>query len=824
MSVVCQCPSCKAKYQVGDQYAGNTIKCPKCSAAVVVPTGAQPPGPAVAASPATSLGRTEKAASSSSSSSKVELPKARVAGRVEDSATKVPSSVKTVKAIAISPADGAAESRDAKRAPTADDGLGFLAEVQAGSKRRAGPAIAERSPAEDQPVAVAGDGVAIPGIARSSKSDPLHRSKKKKKSLPPLLIATIAAAGVAVVGGIIYLVWSASSSTAGDVKQAAAIASKAEAPKVPVVTIKWPEGQRAGALLLVNGEKREIPPTGPIKIPLPPAKEPYHFRLVVPGFQEQTFIRASETDVEDIAVHPWEAVVQGLDGWEQDFKAAKQTAADRHKNVLLVFDASDAKASRFASSRFAEAIALRKEFRERADKDYVCVYIDNPEKGKAQKKVRDAARNRKVTEDFCITVFPTVVVTDPRGYPFGVMEDYKINGVNRFLELMDKWDADRKTLLDLLAKTETGGEPDLIRKALDFLEMNDLDRFYVHTIKKLTARLPAGEGPKVTEEAFKIWEERFKRASKNPDETKKVVEKFDRWKKGKTFADHDMPAKLHFFAAYILSLLGPEHRKEAAQKCQEGLAYEPHDSQLRMMLEQFGQILSGKSGVFPASSGTGFCVAQGNYVLTNHHVIAHAKEIKVHLNGDQTRYPAKLIADNESGDMAILKVELPAGKTLAPIPLATTGVSTGEEVFALGFPGVLSGRNNLTFTKGVVSTIPDPHDEEGFIATDCKVNPGNSGGPLCNYSGSIAGIVTRKSAINSKEDSYGLVIPIDRVKKFLAAKLPADGRKLAAPPAAGTNLKLTELYNKVGPSVVYIENLQEMKSLEHQQQHEEEGE
>ena len=39
------------------------------------------------------------------------------------------------------------------------------------------------------------------------------------------------------------------------------------------------------------------------------------------------------------------------------------------------------------------------------------------------------------------------------------------------------------------------------------------------------------------------------------------------------------------------------------------------------------------------------------------------------LNGETDMYPAKLIADNESGDMAILKIELPAGKKLAPIPL-----------------------------------------------------------------------------------------------------------------------------------------------------------
>ena len=114
------------------------------------------------------------------------------------------------------------------------------------------------------------------------------------------------------------------------------------------------------------------------------------------------------------------------------------------------------------------------------------------------------------------------------------------------------------------------------------------------------------------------------------------MEKFDRWKKTKTFKDHDMAAKASHGRGLCPVRLGPEHRKEAAQKCKEGLAYEPKDPEVRSMLEQFGQILSGKSGVFPAGSGTGFCVAQGNYVLTNHHVIAHAKEIKVHLNGDET--------------------------------------------------------------------------------------------------------------------------------------------------------------------------------------------
>jgi S1-C subfamily serine protease len=78
-----------------------------------------------------------------------------------------------------------------------------------------------------------------------------------------------------------------------------------------------------------------------------------------------------------------------------------------------------------------------------------------------------------------------------------------------------------------------------------------------------------------------------------------------------------------------------------------------------------------------------------------------------------------LIADDEAGDMALLKIELPAARKLVPIPLSETGVKIGEDVCALGFPGVMSESITLTLTKGVVSTLPAPDDDDGYIATDC---------------------------------------------------------------------------------------------------------
>ena len=79
-------------------------------------------------------------------------------------------------------------------------------------------------------------------------------------------------------------------------------------------------------------------------------------------------------------------------------------------------------------------------------------------------------------------------------------------------------------------------------------------------------------------------------------------------------------------------------------------------------------------------------------------------------------------------------------------------------------------------------------------------------------------MVTRKSNISTHEDSYGLVIPVDRLRKFLTAKLPADSRNLPPPSAAAVTLKADVLYKKVAPSVVFVENLREMQAFDHEQE------
>ena len=272
--------------------------------------------------------------------------------------------------------------------------------------------------------------------------------------------------------------------------------------------------------------------------------------------------------------------------WEQDFEKAKKAAADQHKNVLVLFDASDASdaKARFRSSRFNESVASSREFADKASKDYVCVYIDNPQGDEAKAKVRDLARNKKMTAEFGITIFPTVIVMDSGGRVFGVMDDYTLNGVTAFLALMKQWDEDAKNLFDLLDRSKDTSDTELIGKTLDFLELNNLDGFYPDIAKELARKLRGGGQREVTEQDEQMWIMRFYHASQSPDNVKREVQAFDVWKTKRSFKQNpEFGARLHITAAVLLIQAG--EKDAAKKKCEEAATFNSKDSGVRRMLD-----------------------------------------------------------------------------------------------------------------------------------------------------------------------------------------------------------------------------------------------
>ena len=171
------------------------------------------------------------------------------------------------------------------------------------------------------------------------------------------------------------------------------------------------------------------------------------------------------------------------------------------------------------------------------------------------------------------------------------------------------------------------------------------------------------------------------------------------------------------------------------------------------------------------SLGSGVIISAAGIVLTNHHVVRHADEIRVTLANDDQEYRAKVIGSDPKSDVAVLRIEAPP-KGLIPLPLGDSSKARlGEVVLAIGNPfGV-----GPTVTMGIISALGRANvgivAYEDFIPTDAAINPGNSGGALVSMRGELLGINT---AILSRSGGYqgiGFAIPVAMAKPIMESLL-----------------------------------------------------
>ncbi|HVM75764.1 MAG TPA: Do family serine endopeptidase, partial [Candidatus Saccharimonadales bacterium] len=157
------------------------------------------------------------------------------------------------------------------------------------------------------------------------------------------------------------------------------------------------------------------------------------------------------------------------------------------------------------------------------------------------------------------------------------------------------------------------------------------------------------------------------------------------------------------------------------------------------------------------SLGSGVILDKAGYILTNNHVVDQASKIQVQLNGDPTKYTAKVIGTDEDTDLAVIKIE--ASKELPFAKLGNSdGVQVGDWVLAIGSPFGL----NATVTAGIISA----KDRGGmgrqfqrFLQTDAAINPGNSGGPLVDMAGQVIGINTAILTGSRGYEGVGFAMP-----------------------------------------------------------------
>ncbi|VXB63572.1 putative periplasmic serine endoprotease DegP-like [Luteimonas sp. 9C] len=169
----------------------------------------------------------------------------------------------------------------------------------------------------------------------------------------------------------------------------------------------------------------------------------------------------------------------------------------------------------------------------------------------------------------------------------------------------------------------------------------------------------------------------------------------------------------------------------------------------------------GRGGSAPrgTSMGTGFLISADGYLLTNHHVVDGAEEVKVRLS-DRREFTAKVVGSDAESDVAVLKIDATGLPTLRFGNGAS--VKPGQWAVAIGSPFGFE----QSVTAGIVSAVARSNQYADqryvpFIQTDVPINQGNSGGPLLNVSGEVIGI---NSQIFSNSGGYmgvSFAIPID---------------------------------------------------------------
>ena len=215
-------------------------------------------------------------------------------------------------------------------------------------------------------------------------------------------------------------------------------------------------------------------------------------------------------------------------------------------------------------------------------------------------------------------------------------------------------------------------------------------------------------------------------------------------------------------------------RTVAASPSDTSTALSPHDV-YQASKDSVAYITTG------SGTGSGFVVSPDGYIVTNAHVIEGANgQIKAKI-GDGKTLDAKLVGQDASTDLALLKV---SATNLKPLALGDSStVQVGDPAYAIGNPFGL----DRTLTTGVVSALqreissPNGFSIDDVIQTDAAINPGNSGGPLFNSAGQVIGVNSQIESPNTSSSGQagnvgiGFAIPADTVKNVVA-QLKATGK------------------------------------------------
>lgn len=181
------------------------------------------------------------------------------------------------------------------------------------------------------------------------------------------------------------------------------------------------------------------------------------------------------------------------------------------------------------------------------------------------------------------------------------------------------------------------------------------------------------------------------------------------------------------------------------------------------------------------SAGTGFIISEDGVVMTNRHVVDKGTaDVSVTLSDGTELTEVEIIgrtAQDDSLDIAFLKINDKKGKTLVPAKIGDSGaMRVGDRVIAIGNA---LGQFQNTVTEGIISgygrsvqaggSSGNVETLQNLFQTDAAINQGNSGGPLVNMNGEVIGVNTAVAGAGAQ--NIGFAIPINDAKGLVKSVL-----------------------------------------------------
>ncbi len=170
-------------------------------------------------------------------------------------------------------------------------------------------------------------------------------------------------------------------------------------------------------------------------------------------------------------------------------------------------------------------------------------------------------------------------------------------------------------------------------------------------------------------------------------------------------------------------------------------------------------------GTVERGVGTGVVIIDNGTILTNLHVIAGARHVRVTFM-DGTESEALVMSTQPENDLAVLRAKTIPDDLSAATMRSTADLAPGDEVLAVGFPFGIGPSASAGIVSGLKREFRSPDGEQlltNLIQFDAAANPGNSGGPLVTMDGEVVGIVT--AILNpSRQRTFigiGFAVPIE---------------------------------------------------------------